>query len=525
MGRSRMIKKIFVLLLCIVLSFACLTACAGEPGPKGDKGDRGEQGIQGIQGEKGDDGNRGPKGEKGEQGEQGEKGESAYEIYLRLHPEYTGSEAQWMDDLVNGRLATTTDTPAWREDGELKILAIGNSFSVDTLSYAYNVATSLGIEKVTLGNLVIGGCSIDTHYANITSDKAAYKYYYNDSGSWSSTDGYTYKISTAIESEDWDFISVQQASGDSGMASTYGSLVGLVSKVRELAGEKPEIVFNMTWAYQSDSTHADFANYSGSQSKMYSAIVSATKDKVLTTEDITIVAPTGTAIQNARTSSLGDALTRDGYHLNYDYGRYIAALTFISSLTGISVENISYAPSALSSTVKAICIESAMNAVASPYAITPFDGYIPPADSDNDDSDVNTDSGNNDLGFDTSNYTLVELEIIVGGFYNSQKGDELITNSPIANQFFVTQKFTKADLPVGSIIVIDPDWTYRPEGWGKGTSRPGVVDTQVVEVTEAWWGSYTTRAFNVSRDDASDITGTSPDVLKLVIKIYVPKSK
>ena len=36
---------------------------------------------------------------------QGETGESAYEIYCKQHPEYTGSEADWLRDLTNGDLA------------------------------------------------------------------------------------------------------------------------------------------------------------------------------------------------------------------------------------------------------------------------------------------------------------------------------------------------------------------------------------------------------------------------------------
>ena len=38
-------------------------------------------------------------------GDPGAPGMSAYEIYLEYHPEYEGDEEQWMDDLVNGRLA------------------------------------------------------------------------------------------------------------------------------------------------------------------------------------------------------------------------------------------------------------------------------------------------------------------------------------------------------------------------------------------------------------------------------------
>jgi hypothetical protein len=39
--------------------------------------------------------------------------------------------------------------------------------------------------------------------------------------------------------------------------------------------------------------------------------------------------PVGTSVQNARTSYAGDTVTRDGFHMNYDLGRYMAALTWL----------------------------------------------------------------------------------------------------------------------------------------------------------------------------------------------------
>ena len=83
-------------------------------------GAQGEQGMQGIQGVPGKDGHT-PVitiGENGNwyidgvdscvkaQGVQGEQGLSAYEIYLKYHPEYSGSEKQWIHDFISGRLET-----------------------------------------------------------------------------------------------------------------------------------------------------------------------------------------------------------------------------------------------------------------------------------------------------------------------------------------------------------------------------------------------------------------------------------
>ena len=61
----------------------------------------------------------------------------------------------------------------------LKVLAIGNSFSDDAMQYVYEVATDAGIEKVTLGKLYIGGCSLATHLSNAKENKSAYDYKVN----------------------------------------------------------------------------------------------------------------------------------------------------------------------------------------------------------------------------------------------------------------------------------------------------------------------------------------------------------
>ena len=56
-------------------------------------------------GAKGDQGDKGQKGEKGEKGDKGETGDDAvtpYEAYKASHPEYTGTESDWYNDLANG---------------------------------------------------------------------------------------------------------------------------------------------------------------------------------------------------------------------------------------------------------------------------------------------------------------------------------------------------------------------------------------------------------------------------------------
>ena len=80
---------------------------SGEQGEQGEKGDKGDKGDSGEQGEKGSDGVNGSDGKdgiNGSAGKDGVNGKSAYEIYKEKYG-YEGTEEQWLDDLVNGRLA------------------------------------------------------------------------------------------------------------------------------------------------------------------------------------------------------------------------------------------------------------------------------------------------------------------------------------------------------------------------------------------------------------------------------------
>lgn len=264
-------------------------------------------------------------------------------------------------------LSVNQEKQEWNEDGVLKILSIGNSFSVDTQQYAYQIAKSLGVEKVVLGNLYIGGCTLSTHLANARYNTNAYTYYTNEIGAWKETSSYT--IEEAVLSDNWDYITFQQSSGLSGKENTYDDLQKLMDIVSPLQ-PKAKLVWLMTWAYQGDSNNVNFASYNNDQMTMYNAITSAVQAKVSTNDEISIVIPVATAIQNARTSSVGDTLTRDGYHLSYDLGRYIAGLCFIHHLTGLSIDDITYKPSGVSAEQLQIAIESAKNSYTTPFAVT-----------------------------------------------------------------------------------------------------------------------------------------------------------
>ncbi len=228
----------------------------------------------------------------------------------------------------------------------LKVLAIGNSFSEDAVeNNLYDIAAAAG-EEIIIGNMYIGGCTIDKHLDCISGDKAAYRYRKIVGGETQET--YNYKLSDAIKDEAWDIVSVQQASGYSGLPESYARLGELCAWVRANAPQA-RIVFHQTWAYSRTSNHNHFPWYDRDQQKMYEAILNASGEAVKE-NGIEVVIPSGRAIQMARGTvldSFGDDLTRDGFHLDLKAGRYIAAATWYEALYGKSVVGNKYCPESL----------------------------------------------------------------------------------------------------------------------------------------------------------------------------------
>ena len=254
----------------------------------------------------------------------------------------------------------------WNEDGVLKILCIGNSFSVDCMEYVYQIAQAAGVKNIKLGNLFISGCTLKTHLLNAEGDEPAYTYYTNDSGKWVNTKNY--KMSDAIKSEDWDFISFQQASGKSTQPDTYDDLELLMPLVEEICtNPKLEFIWHMTWAYRGDSVSSKYEN---DQKVMYEFIVDAVQEKIVPNAKIKRIVPSGTSIQNARTSYLGDTLNRDEYHLSKTEGRIIAGIAMVATVVGIDFDTIDL--SAVSQDTKFLqaALESVKNATEKPFEFT-----------------------------------------------------------------------------------------------------------------------------------------------------------
>ena len=251
----------------------------------------------------------------------------------------------------------------------VRILAIGNSFSQDAVEqYLHELAEAEGISTI-IGNMFIGGCSLERHVKNARENAPAYAYRKIGTHGKKGEKG-KMSLEAVLADEDWDYVSLQQASPFSGMYETYeASLPELIEYVKARLPKKTKLMLHQTWAYASTSKHSGFKNYNCNQLTMYQAIADAVK-KAAKANKIKIVIPSGTAIQNARTSFIGDHLNRDGYHLDVKIGRYTAACTWFERIFKHNVVGNPYAPEGLDEARKAVAQKAAHAAVKHPYKVT-----------------------------------------------------------------------------------------------------------------------------------------------------------
>ncbi len=253
----------------------------------------------------------------------------------------------------------------------IKILAIGNSFSADAAeSYVDDLAKADGLQLI-IANMYIGGCSLETHWKNAENDLPAYSYRKIINGD--TTVVAKQKLITAIQDEDWDYITFQQASTYSGLIDSYFPyLTNLLAYTQQLV-TNPDVqfAFHQTWAYAANSTHKGFMNYNNDQQQMYAAIVS-TVNTAVKKAGINIIIPSGTAIQNGRTTFIGDNFCRDGYHLSLGLGRFTAACVWYEKLLKRPVIQNSFIPSGVTPEEAKVAKYAAHYAVKQPDSVTPM---------------------------------------------------------------------------------------------------------------------------------------------------------
>lgn len=243
----------------------------------------------------------------------------------------------------------------------VRILAVGNSFSEDAIDQYFHELCEAAGKRVIIGNLYIGGCSLERHLLNARTDSAAYRFRrIGHDGVTITANPVT--LSSALQSDDWDYVSFQQASPLSGKYGSYADLKPLIAYADNVTQGRPTYMWQQTWAYSPTSTHGAFPTYNSDQKVMYDSIMSATRRVMTDYPSLKVLIPTGTAVQTARIASGNYDLTRDGYHLDRLTGRYIAACTWFEAIFGESVIGNPYHPAGMTDEQARMAQEAAHSA-------------------------------------------------------------------------------------------------------------------------------------------------------------------
>lgn len=208
----------------------------------------------------------------------------------------------------------------------MNVLSIGNSFSQDAHRYLHQLAAKEGVPMHVV-NLYIGGCSLRTHYLNMLGDKEAYSLECN--GVYTQIN---VCIRQALESMEWDVVTLQQASHFSFDKETYFPYVeALAAYVRKYC-PRAKIYIHETWAYEDGSARlTEIAGYNAAD-KMLADIQNAYALAAKAVNAYGIIR-CGTAMMEAL--SLGaEKVHRDTFHASLGLGRYLLALTWYKTLTG-----------------------------------------------------------------------------------------------------------------------------------------------------------------------------------------------
>ena len=263
------------------------------------------------------------------------------------------------------------------EKPTLKVLAIGNSFSLSLCRYLPAAAAAAG-EKLEFCNLYIGGCPLKRHADTIAragTDPAFAPY----EVSWLRADDPSHpakfrsNVPQMLATQKWDVVTIQQASHESWKPGSFHPWAdSVIAAVRSLAPDA-EIVVHETWSYNAADARigGKFRDWPFDQAGMYARL--ETNYLALARENGLRVIPVGLAVELYRMALAADGrvfdpaalspgdpidlkgepvgalhwkdgkISGDTIHLNRA-GEYLQAATWLGFLFGRDVRDLSFEP-------------------------------------------------------------------------------------------------------------------------------------------------------------------------------------
>lgn len=212
----------------------------------------------------------------------------------------------------------------------IRILAIGNSYSWDGASYLADILYHAGVSSSDYCLYIMSHDAASLEYWASRLETESVDSIHKCAGK---IDMPTSKGTFAnILNQNWDIVVLQQYSGYASNYSTYSPYIERLAKAIHQNSTNPNILlaWNLIHSYSSDYC----AKVGISSPEQYWMGIANAASMVMDKNKFDLLIPTGTAIQNARNSTLNTEheLTRDGSHLCYGIGRYVAACTWAEAL-------------------------------------------------------------------------------------------------------------------------------------------------------------------------------------------------
>jgi hypothetical protein len=154
----------------------------------------------------------------------------------------------------------------------VRLLTIGNSFSANATHYLGDLAKAGG-NSLVHQPFVIGGAPMEVHWTHIQANEKDPK---DPAGLYG-----TRSLGATLGSNDWDYVTIQQASIKSHDVETYRPFAAQLQGYVKKHAPKAELLIHQTWAYRVDdprfSAKAPAAGEPRSQEEMYAQSAAAYK--------------------------------------------------------------------------------------------------------------------------------------------------------------------------------------------------------------------------------------------------------
>lgn len=236
----------------------------------------------------------------------------------------------WIQILAAGHLEAGSHQYTVAAKG-IKILAIGNSFTLNACRYLSDISSSAGDYNIRITTATIGGSSLEEHARLITAceqDDSIKQY------------AGKYTLRELLEKETYNFVTIQQVSSLSFKRDSYQPIGNILVEYIKKYAPSAQILIHQTWAYSPACPR--LSKWEMIRDEMHTQLVKSYA--VFAGEMGLVIIHSGQAYYEAFKKQPDIYLWKeDGYHANQN-GEYLAGLVWFEKLFGVSPIKVNYVP-------------------------------------------------------------------------------------------------------------------------------------------------------------------------------------